>query len=101
MTVETRSTIGLDDIVALEYECSRCKCTSVRLLDNKHTIPATCGNCHNGWFADGSQEHRDLELLLNVLRNFPKASINQHVKIKLELRSTALQTLSGGQGAKG
>ena len=86
MTIETRSTIGLDDIVALEYECKNCKSKSVRLLDERHKIPAGCANCGHQWLADGSQEHQDLTLFLNVLKTFPRSSVNKHVMVKLELR---------------
>ena len=93
ITVETRSTIGLQDITAIEYECTNCHSKTLRLLDDKHNIPMRCGNCPSLWFAENSSEHRDLQLLVSVLRDFPRSSVNAHVAIKLEIRD--LPKISG------
>ena len=91
MTFETRTTINLEDIRAIEYECTKCHSRSVRLLDDKHTVASGCNNCNNRWLADGSQEHEDLKTLLNVLRNFRKSSVNTHVTIRLDISGTELK----------
>jgi DNA-directed RNA polymerase subunit RPC12/RpoP len=85
MTVETRRTIELRDILAIEYECSQCGAKTIRTLNEKHAIPGMCGNCSATWIVDGSQEHRDLIVFVNTLRTFPKSSVNAHVRIKLEV----------------
>lgn len=86
MTIETRSTIGIGDVTAIEYECAHCHSQMIRLLDDKHNIPMRCGNCPALWFAEDSNEHNDLKLLVSVLREFPKSSVNAQVAIKLEIR---------------
>lgn len=86
MTIETRSTIGIGDITAIEYECLHCHCKTIRLLDDKHNVPLRCGNCSSNWFADGSREHREICRLLDVLRNFPESSVKTQVAVKFEIR---------------
>lgn len=85
MTIETKNTIELGDITAISYQCKNCKATTVRLLDDKHIVPGRCGNCAQAWLSDGSTEHNLLKMLLSVLREFPKSSVNQHVAIRLEV----------------
>jgi len=86
MTLETRTTITLGDVAAIEYECAHCRSRTIRLLDDQHSVPLRCGNCSSLWFADNSNEHNDLKLLVSTLRDIPKSSINQHVTIRLEIR---------------
>jgi hypothetical protein len=85
MTIETRSTIDLDDITAIEYECSKCHCKTIRALDDKHRVPAVCGNCSRVWMTDGSREHQELTSFIAGLREFRRSSVNQDVRIRLEV----------------
>jgi|ERR1017187_7214904 transcription elongation factor Elf1 len=96
MTVETRHTIELQDILAIEYECSHCGAKTIRTLNEKHAIPAMCGNCSAMWIVDGSQEHRDLNMFVNTLRSFPKSSVNAHLRVKLEVAGIG----ESGSGSK-
>ena len=84
MTVETRRTIALEDLKAIEYECLYCHTKSVRLLDEKNRVASACGNCNRGWLTDGSREHTELQTFVNVLMSFRNSSINQHVGIRFE-----------------
>jgi len=86
MTIETRSTIDLDDITAIEYECAKCRCKTIRALDDNHRIPAMCGNCSAVWMTDGSREHKELSTFVADLREFRRSSVNQHVGIRFEVR---------------
>lgn len=85
MTVETRRTIELQDVQALEYECKYCGAKTVRFLNEKHSIPATCGNCNATWISDGSPEHADLVRFVRILMSFPKSTVNAHVRVKLDV----------------
>jgi hypothetical protein len=101
MTVETRRTIELTDIDAIEYECRKCGATTVRLLDESHRIPVACGNCATVWTIETSQEHMDLMRFVSLLRYFPKSTANAHVRIKLEVRGIEESVNASGRASGG
>jgi hypothetical protein len=69
MTIETRSTIELSDVIACEFVCNKCKAKTVRLLNAEFNLPGVCGNCQNIWLTDG-QESNDLRVFLNLLQRY-------------------------------
>jgi hypothetical protein len=84
MTLETRNTIELKDVVAIEYECAGCRAKTVRVLNDKHVIPLTCGNCNTPWFAQGSNEWRHLQDLVATFAEL-RSSITKEVGVRLEI----------------
>lgn len=85
MTVEIRNAVGLDDIIAVEYECLKCGALNIRKLDEKHRVPYSCGNCGEGWIGHGSREEAELQDLVKLLCALGRSSVNQRLKIKLEI----------------
>lgn len=74
MTIETRSTIELADIIAIEFECRDCRAKVVRKIDGFKNVPGFCGNCEKQWLIDGSQAHDNLYRFLVRLQELSKAS---------------------------
>jgi DNA-directed RNA polymerase subunit RPC12/RpoP len=97
MTAETRTTITLGDIAAVEYECVGCQAKMIRIIEKGHMIPLACGNCGREWFAKDSNEHRDLSRLTEILKDFPKSSVNKQVFIRLEITGTIPATSTHGR----
>lgn len=71
MTIETRATIQLGDILAIEYECPGCHAKSIRPINlpdkSANRVPVACGNCNAPWMTEHSQVTRDLATLLNLI----------------------------------
>lgn len=73
MTAETRITITLSDIKAVEFECAECHVRTTRPVSEDNFIPEMCpaNGCQNkNWFAHGSQEHKDLMFLIDVIHQY-------------------------------
>lgn len=50
MTEESRTFIGLDDFVSVQFECLSCGCkTSIPLAAKNRSYPTVCQNCKNDW----------------------------------------------------
>jgi len=85
MTAETRTTIGLGDIVAIEYQCRHCGTKTIRLLNAVHRVPIACGNCNHPWMTDRSREYAELNDLHSLIRTLATSSIGTQVGIRLEV----------------
>jgi len=85
MTVETRSSIQLSDVVAFEMECEKCHARTIRQLDRIFEVPTRCGNCSAGWMMTGSAELNMLREFLEQLFQFRKGASNQNFILRLEV----------------
>ncbi len=70
MTIETRATVELKDLAAVEYQCN-CGAKSVRpigggLRERGNTVPVKCEACGELWTVDGSVA-RHIAQLLNLV----------------------------------
>jgi hypothetical protein len=72
MSIETRSALEPKDIVAIEYECTKCHARSVRRLEPEHpaAVPRACGNCQGLYLLDASREAAGLAACLNFLAHY-------------------------------
>jgi transcription elongation factor Elf1 len=68
MTIETRATIQLGDVLAVEYECRECKAKIVRpiVAERTNAVPTQCGNCGAVWI-EGTQARQNLADMLNLI----------------------------------
>jgi hypothetical protein len=69
MTIETKGTIELQDIIAVEF---RCKCGSLltRKLSELFRVPISCGDCDAQWYLPQSQEAQNLEMFFRNLARY-------------------------------
>jgi hypothetical protein len=72
MTIEARIAVEPKDIVAVEYECSKCHARSVRRLERERpaAVPQVCGNCQSLYLVGASREAADLTACLNFLAHY-------------------------------
>jgi hypothetical protein len=75
MTIEARIAVEPKDIVAVEYECTKCHARSVRRLEPEHgaTVPQACGNCSSVYLPGGSRDATSLAACLNFLAHYNSA----------------------------
>jgi hypothetical protein len=85
MTIETRSSIELGDIVAFEMECSKCHARTIRKLQTIFDVPGKCGNCGGGWMMQGSSELNSLREFLTQMQSYIKTPPNQNFVLRLEV----------------
>ena len=85
MTIETRSSIQLSDLVAFEVECSQCHTKTIRKLAGIFEVPIKCGNCGMLWMVAGGQEHNGLRQLLESLHFYCTQQPNKTFALRFEV----------------
>lgn len=86
MTTETRTTIELKDILAVELTCNKCHSKIVRPLTLDNAIVARCSRgCQVQWFIDGSVEHQSLISLVRLLHDCAQIK-NEHYSLRFEIK---------------
>jgi hypothetical protein len=71
MTLETRMTIELKDIKAIELECSVCHAKMVYPIHKFSSPPTTCNICKppKTWMVAQGEEYKNLIQLVTLIRN--------------------------------
>lgn len=85
MTSETRTMIEFADVVAVEFECTKCSTRITKPIQGDLCIPVLCPNCHNTFFIENSTEQKHLELTLVTIGNMANEK-KSPCKIKLEIK---------------
>jgi hypothetical protein len=101
MTIETRATIQLGDVLAVEYRCRTCQAKAVRPLAHfdengegrPHRVPIACGNCGAAWMMDLSSSDKGLETMFNLVAFF--ADPNHKMPFDLRLEVCGLAPFAG------
>jgi Zn-finger nucleic acid-binding protein len=70
MTTETRTTIQLSDIRAVEFECRECRCRIVRPVGGTQPLLLNCPECNTTW----AQYRGNMEILVKMLSQLPKVA---------------------------
>ena len=92
MTIETRTTLELKDIRAIEFECNACH-TKTLYSVAKYTQPPThCPHCTEGrqWIIPGSEEWEGLANLGKVIRR----SKSELFTLRLEIEAVPMPSVS-------
>jgi uncharacterized C2H2 Zn-finger protein len=85
VTFETRTTIEIRDIVAVEFECPRCHAKMNIPLNAENIVPLKCNRgCEPQWYHDNGLEYKDLQKLFELLKQYSKHE-NKPCAIRLEL----------------
>jgi hypothetical protein len=88
MTSETRFTVDLADVRAIDLLCKAC--TGSVALNPKWRkalmIPISCPSCGETWLTEGSEMHRAIRDLLDSIRTI--GEMEERNEFKFELRVT-------------
>jgi hypothetical protein len=99
MTLETRATIELQDIAAIEVECSKCH-TKTAYQIASFNPPIRCSACadhdRQQWLIPGSGEMEDLKRLAEIIRCYG-VSTKLPFGLRLELTPKAMQSISASR----
>ena len=69
MTKETRIVFGLNDLVSVRFQCSKCQGEVVQRFDGRHwRLPTSCPLCLDSWDERDSRRP-ELDELLLTMRN--------------------------------
>jgi hypothetical protein len=71
MTLETRTTIELGDIRAIEFECAACHARTAIPIEKFNQPPTRCSSCDSKqWLVMGSQDWEDIRRFVGAIRFF-------------------------------
>jgi hypothetical protein len=86
MTTETRTTIELKDIIAVEMLCTKCGSRIVRPITLDNAVVTRCSRgCQVQWFIEGSREHESLVNLLRLIHDCAQIK-NDGYKLQFEVK---------------
>jgi hypothetical protein len=77
MTAETKTTLQLSDITAVEFECKKChRIVSLPLpLKSPNQVPVECDcDIRQHWMPTGSDAHRSLLALMDYIERYANAT---------------------------
>jgi DNA replicative helicase MCM subunit Mcm2 (Cdc46/Mcm family) len=76
MTIETRTTLELKDIRAIEFECNTCHTKTVYPIAKYGNPPTHCSHCTEGrqWIVTGSEEWEELSKLGKTIQGASKSA---------------------------
>src|SRR5437764_14842619 len=90
MTVETKTFISLPDIVALDFECSRCHShLTCGIGELERWIEGTCGNCGTPLVA--TNEHGHFKEFVLALQDLIKPALKQQWQTQMRLQITTTE----------
>ena len=96
MTVETRTTIQLSDVTAVEFKCKSCG----RVLSwpiEAAKVPTECdcrGYMQPGWMPIGSETYAGLVKLLDLIKQWGRAD-NESFTLQFVVRGLSAPAVSG------
>jgi len=96
VTAETKTTLQLSDITAVEFECKNCqRVVSLPLpLKSANQVPTFCDcNVPRQWMPVGSDAHRTLLALMDYIQRYAKATDEPYV---LRFVTTGLSARASG-----
>ncbi len=93
MTKETRIVFGLNDLVSVRFQCSKCQGEVVQRFDGRHwRLPLACPLCLDSWDERDSRR-TELDELLLMMRNLSDRP-DPHISLRFELDGAAVETES-------
>jgi hypothetical protein len=87
MTIETKTSIELKDIQAVEVECRQCHAKQIRNIDAFKNFPVVCGNCETQLIIPGS---RNYEQMMLFVRHIGELAQDEGERFTLRLQIKAL-----------
>ena len=89
MTVETRTTIDVGDLLSIEIECPKCHQRTVRKFSAANYFPRQCDSmhCRTVFYADPSREYNEMLNALDTLGKYATSEKNPMV-LRFEVKSS-------------
>lgn len=89
MTLETRTTIELGDIKAIEFECAACHAKTTILIEKFTQSPTRCSSCDSKqWLIHGSQDWDSIKHFVEAIRFFSNRP-PEAFAIRIEITNTS------------
>jgi len=94
MTVETKTTLELKDIKAIEFECANCHAKTVFPVAKYENPPTRCASCESPqWLIPGSEEWEGLNRLGKTIRKISE-SRQPSFTLRLEILNPSMPSVS-------
>jgi len=68
MTIETKTTIQLSDLINIEFECRACGATTSWPIGVAKNPPTSCRCRDEQWMPIGGQVYRDISALIDLVQ---------------------------------
>jgi hypothetical protein len=89
MTIETRTTVQLSDIKAIEFECAKCHAKSIFQIGKFDNPPLNCGACGGEpWFVANTPDRSDIAKLAQIITRF-SGQPSSGFAMRLEVRGVS------------
>ncbi len=85
MTADVKYFLDLEDILAVQLECSACKVRSSFPLGKLTHVPYECPHCHADWVLPHTAEEKAITTFLVGLRGASEALKGRSFKLSLEV----------------
>lgn len=86
MTSENIWLFDLKDIMGIRFKCKKCGAVAIFPPDNIKKVPYGCGNCHEQWLQNMSNDERSIHGFTNTLEEIRRME-NDRFAIQFELRN--------------
>lgn len=105
MTTETRTTVQLSDIQAIEFECKKCHAKAVFKIASFEGPPLHCISCgqppelSGAWFGANSEERTRIADLGRIIRQLARFSDHAETKFTVRLEVSGVSASRAGDRA--
>ena|ERR1700722_1069778 len=85
MTVETKCFIGLDDILAIEFECMECHLKVTRTPEQARKTLTVCPGCNEHWMDNDTMEQKMVTKLAETIARATEATKGRKFHLALQI----------------
>jgi DNA-directed RNA polymerase subunit RPC12/RpoP len=98
VTVETVTTISLNDILAVRYKCAKCGGELSVPIGTEHSVPSGCQSCHARWFVSAHDPRLNgifetinwLREAAKTVAQFPETDVPLDIRLEISNHSLTI-----------
>jgi hypothetical protein len=95
MTVERKCTVEPSDIIAIHFECSKCRAATVIRISGQGEIAlyarslagGSCQLCHTQWGFPNGNEHSKLSNFAEAIETISGVLAGRNLSLRLEIKN--------------
>lgn len=97
MVIETKTTLELSDVMAIEFECEVCHTRTALSIANFKNPPMHCPFCQDSpqWFIAGNRDYTDVVALGRVIQWFSSAEKPKGFIMRLHIMNPSASGRAG------
>ena len=91
MTVETKCFIGLDDILAIQFECTKCHLKVTRTPEQARKAITVCPGCNEMWLDADTMEQAMVTKLADTIARTAESIKGRKFHLTLEITAGGIE----------